>query len=1776
MNENIIHPCSRWTPGTVEYRWPPSSTQVVYLDCVTNTWKKKTCSWFFCQVIAHCLGRGHVFPHLPVNGPSANRFLALIVRNISYAFEKAGETANSVYGPNSNTQEQCYIEKEEQERLLLIDPVLGNATQWYADTLGAFYVTYEGGNMCPVTEFARFGPVLSNLSRHAEFLATLESYDQRNIISQFVNNTHQASAPAPVQHVHHPQPVPGQTYTSVNPRVRVRPVDTSAAFGPAPHGVRADNLRVRLSQPVPTAIPVPATTGISPLPVVANAASAKRAQLDARNARDCARRVQARSAHHAAVAHPALAPTAIPPLPVVANPPSIPVLAGILPLPVAPQISTADASPGVAPLPVVADAVNAKRAKMDARNAKDRTRAALKRARNVQSRHPPAPLTAAPPAVLLAGTVQQDGAPINPTVVLAQPVALPVVHSRAVPVRLYGRLASHNCARIAPDQICTVALHDLGPMKNECSFCGGLHFKKESTGKWGKKDPPHLRGIPHYSMCCAKGKVKLAMHRHPPQLLRDLLDGTHRWSAHFLKEIRLYNCAFQMASTSAKVDRTIRTGVQQWRVSGNIRHRMGPLRPDVANAPPEFAQIYIVDNQVNQVARRFRLFGALKPRLLAALQTMLRACNTLVQSCLAAATLAGPIGNNVAIILRADCPDQRVYNAPTVHEVAAFLPDGQPPLSARRDIVVHMRGGGVRNINELNPYYHPLHFVLLHPYGEPGFAPNIPHQPPPVAQTDEAMVSDDEGPMGRPHDSEGQDDHVGDDEGEADDAQVQAEDAAQVENDLEGGGVPEELEDTVSDDDEPHQAGDDLPADANSDHEEGVMSEGAESSEDDDVAGVSRSRRGNLDRQEGVMSGDDGSGEDDDDEFFSDDSDDMSDDDNAPHPPQRAPVHANAARPQPPVLRLGNTKVTNMQYAAYRLAVRNSCVSAETIHRSRRLFHEYVVDQYVAVEHGRLSWLSRNQTKIRADLYKGVMDAVSRGDNDAAVLGRRVILPSSFIGGPRSMNQMFQDCMAIVRVLGKPDLFITFTCNPKWKEIVESVYPGQNAVDRPDITDRVFKLKLQEMLRDLTKKQCLGRTVASIHVIEYQKRGLPHAHLLIIFAPEDKLRSPDDYDKVICAELPDKLREPRLFEIVTRCMIHGPCNAGHAACRPEGHEGAKCVKNFPKAFCEETADCEDGFPIYRWRQYKTPEGHNIPVVLNAGQTNEKEVDNSWVVPYNKWLCLKYNAHINVEHCASIIAVKYLFKYVYKGADRSEATFRAYGPDGQPLAVPVNEIDNFTDGRYIGTCEAVWRLFHFSLHGESPSVVRLSIHLEHEQSVSFGETANLAAIVAAPPKSTLMGWMEFNTLFPTAAPDVLYVDFARTHSWNKQSKVWKQRKASTGTRPVGRMYFVSPSSGEKFYLRLLLNHVPGATSFEFLRTIDGVVHPTYKDAAKSLGLLQNDDEWDKVLQEASGVMMPALLCELFATLLIFNSPTDPLSLWEKHKLACCEDILRTERETASDPQLQLTPVMCDVALRKVQESLRCHGKSLTDFPNMPIPPAPPVAVDAVPRIIQDQLGYDRTALAVRVLRDTAMMTVDQKVVYDTVIAALHALRAPGDLDPRAFFVDSPGGCGKTFMFNLILATARSLGMVALSVASSGIAALLLEGGCTAHSRFKIPIQLTDGCCGNMTLQSDLAKLFQSTKIIVWDEAPMIHKWGIEAVDLVLRDIMKCVDPALYDVPFGGVVIVFGGDFRQVLPVVQGANISAIIASAMNKSKLWPVITKLLHISKKLGSFRTECY
>lgn len=264
-----------------------------------------------------------------------------------------------------------------------------------------------------------------------------------------------------------------------------------------------------------------------------------------------------------------------------------------------------------------------------------------------------------------------------------------------------------------------------------------------------------------------------------------------------------------------------------------------------------------------------------------------------------------------------------------------------------------------------------------------------------------------------------------------------------------------------------------------------------------------------------------------------------------------------------------------MNYYSYRLMIRQD--KDNHILKCRQLFHQYIVDMYAKIETERLLFIRLNQTKLRSEEYIHLRDAVIN-DGNVNEMGRMVILPATFTGSPRHMHEYAQDAMTFVRSYGRPDLFITFTCNPTWDEIKELLLPGQSSSDRHDITARVFKQKLKSLMDFITKHHIYGAVRCWMYSIEWQKRGLPHAHILVWLI--DKL-TPDLIDQVISAEIPDSEVDPILFEVVTKNMIHGPCGVlnPNSPCMVDG----KCSKRYPRDLIQETITGNDGYPQYRRR-----------------------------------------------------------------------------------------------------------------------------------------------------------------------------------------------------------------------------------------------------------------------------------------------------------------------------------------------------------------------------------------------------------------------------------------------------------------------------------------------------------------------------------------------------------------------------------------------------------------
>lgn len=182
---------------------------------------------------------------------------------------------------------------------------------------------------------------------------------------------------------------------------------------------------------------------------------------------------------------------------------------------------------------------------------------------------------------------------------------------------------------------------------------------------------------------------------------------------------------------------------------------------------------------------------------------------------------------------------------------------------------------------------------------------------------------------------------------------------------------------------------------------------------------------------------------------------------------------------------------------------------------------------------------------------------------------------------------------------------------------------------------------------------------------------------MVVVAPEAKIRNAEDIDNVVWARIPGQEEHPKLYEIVTSHMVHGPCGSlnPNSPCMEGVKPGSlKCNKKYPMDFIEETRMGEDSFAFYK----RPDDGKKIT-------KNGCELDNRYIVPYSPYLSLKYSAHINVEICASVKSVKYLYKYVYKGHDAAKMVIA----NGGENVLIHDEIKNFVEMRYVAPHEGIF-------------------------------------------------------------------------------------------------------------------------------------------------------------------------------------------------------------------------------------------------------------------------------------------------------------------------------------------------------------------------------------------------------------------------------------------------------------------------------------------------------
>jgi hypothetical protein len=223
-------------------------------------------------------------------------------------------------------------------------------------------------------------------------------------------------------------------------------------------------------------------------------------------------------------------------------------------------------------------------------------------------------------------------------------------------------------------------------------------------------------------------------------------------------------------------------------------------------------------------------------------------------------------------------------------------------------------------------------------------------------------------------------------------------------------------------------------------------------------------------------------------------------------------------------------------------------------------------------------------------------------------------------------------------------------------------------------------------------------------------------------------------------------------------------------------------------------------------------------------------------------------------------------------------------------------------RYISVIEGCWRIFQFPIHYQDPPVERLNFHLENEQQIIFPDSTRIENVVRRPgvQNTKFTEWMEANKKI-SVARELTYEDFSTKFVWHDKSKMWKERKSKFS---IGRLYYAHPFSDEKYYLRMLLNTVKRCTLYKDIRTVNGVEHPTFKEACRALGFLDDDNKWIECINKAIVWASGTQLRQLLSTIMRHYEVTDPKNLWESSWQVLYED-MQYRRRILNFPTLQLS-------------------------------------------------------------------------------------------------------------------------------------------------------------------------------------------------------------------------------------------------------------------------------
>eukprot|EP00808_Paulinella_micropora_P007153 g50054.t1 len=722
-------------------------------------------------------------------------------------------------------------------------------------------------------------------------------------------------------------------------------------------------------------------------------------------------------------------------------------------------------------------------------------------------------------------------------------------------------------------------------------------------------------------------------------------------------------------------------------------------------------------------------------------------------------------------------------------------------------------------------------------------------------------------------------------------------------------------------------------------------------------------------------------------------------------------------------------------------------------------------------------------------------------------------------------------------------------------------------------------MKYLTLIDDIKVRQIFWSCAGYVNAVEFQKRGLPHVHIVVWL---NNRPNPTNWDDFVSAEFPDPETQPELY--------------------------ATCSKSYPVPFQSES-HCEERAVRVQYRRLSPAEG------VRQYEKGTYIYDNRNVVPYNPYLLRKYDCQINVEIVTGMGYIKYLFKYIHKGDDRARVELRRQqreeAPQRNNQPPRRHEVAQYLDAQFVTPCYAIWKIFGFKRFKKTHTVVRLDIHLPGEQRVLHNTTRQgVQNALARNARTTLTEFFhtvassrgqtlgensqEITEEHPTHPVNLLYLDFSTYYRWKADPRRWVRRLQHGRGRDlavaIGRMRTVLPREGDTVYLRLLLLHQPGLASFEELRTFESQVYPTFRAACHARGLVYDDSEWDIFLEEAAETETAHTLRRLFATIIVQNADMDASTLWARQADLLSENFTYARRDPITQAIPEANHEDHQRALRAIRDILDEYSWPWhsTGLPQMPLEELLSPQNPQTPKVIREALAYDVREQAAIVERNLGRMNDDQLAIFHEIndavfqyeqaflssnsnaggsIASLRVQHARAPRQSNVFCILAMAGTGKALLAETLLAAARARRHIVLATASSGIAAIMLPGGSTAHRTFGLPVPIRENAVSSITMRSDRARLLALTSLIIWDEVVMMQHHGLSCLHRLLCEIVG-LDPELAP-PMAGVPVLLQGDLRQILPVIVRGTESEMIQSCIVNWQLWgQVHVRTLRINERV--------